>query len=673
MKKWLLSLCLCGGLLLAQDKYENLADYKLAQQAYNLGHFHQAVEHFLFVFPKVKSVEGKGKICWHLGKSYQLMHQYIQAEQWYLKAIRSTFFPKETFIALAEVLQAQNRYDDALTHLNTYKEQYGADLALENALRSIQFAKDESKNTTRYQIKAETWLNSIRADFNPRLYQDDRLLLFTSSREAGQNFQFSPITGEPFLNIFYAEKDAKGKWSFPQPFDRRVNSDQNESDAALDPEGNFLYFTRCPKQEGKISPCHIYQSRKNQTEWETPTIVEGLKPAKDINASVLHPFVSADGEHLFYASNAKTEDSKGGFDIWVCKKAEQGKWKDCEVLEGEVNTAKNELYPYLRHNGDLYFSSDGHLGMGGLDIFLAKPRKKNHLHFEKVENLGYPINSGADDFGICFEAESKEITKGYFSSNRIPEERDNLYGFVYQAMRFDLLVSVRYEDTGLPIMNAKVVLEGQGADSAVHVLYTGKNGSVSFLENPENLRYVKENSTYTLTVSKPEDKVLSQHQIFSTKGRTKSDNFFLNFVVKVDRQKPLAFPEVRYDLDQWTLQVNKTVNSKDSLDYLFDLLLDNPSIAIQIQAHTDSRGADDYNLKLSQKRAEACVDYLVNEKGIDKNRLSSEGFGKNQLRYDDAFIAQQPEEEQENYHQKNRRTEFIITSWDYKKHSPIQP
>ena len=358
----------------------------------------------------------------------------------------------------------------------------------------------------------------------------------------------------------------------------------------------------------------------------------------------------------------------GGKDLWYVEFNKRDKvWGEPVNLGETINTSADEMFPHLTDNKTLYFSSTGHPGMGGLDIFKAESSADKT--WDNVENLRYPLNSSEHDFGIIFERGSND-RRGFFTSNRQGGKgKDDLYSFNLPDIIFSLVVYVTNKEDNEPVAGVTVSLKGDDGSEVVRT--TDAEGKLVFEEEGIK-RFILKETSYNLEVSK--DEYLAATNTISTKGEEKSKRFleevFLQPVVnEVGEAIVIDFPEVQYAYDKWDLLVDARINSKDSLDYLFATLTQNPNIVIELQAHTDCRGSSRYNKDLSQKRAQSCVDYLIS-KGIPADRMVPVGYGESTPRAEGleckSIDKMGTKEEQEAAHQRNRRTQFRVLSSDYK-------
>ena len=528
---------------------------------------------------------------------------------------------------------------------------------MDQAIAECEMAQEWMDNPERYLIEPEVQINSQYFDFSPT-WADKRndMIFFTSSRPGSAGAQIDERTGQNYTDIYFSQRDKKGKWSEPYPLNNTINTQHNEGSAVLNGKRNQMYFTRCQSEKDKSLGCDIYTARKVGQNWGEPELIE-LKPkdGKEV-FTVGHPAIDDKESMMIFAGDIP--GGQGGRDLWLTTyDSRTKKWSAPQNLGPEINTADDEMFPFLHDNGNLYFASDGHPGMGGLDMFVAE--KTEDMKWGNVQNLKAPLNSVNHDYGIIFNGEEDQ---GFFTSGRAGGTgQENIWSFKMPPLVFALQGNVYDKETMVPIPEATVKVVG--SDGASFEASTDDNGGFNFEETGTD-RYIKPEVTYSMEVSK-QDYLVAKDQI-STVGVTESTTFvkefFITYVAKPDE---IEFPEVRYAYDRAELQVTEEVNSEDSLDFLYQTLVDNPTIIIELQAHTDSRGGDKYNLDLSQRRAQACVDYLIS-KGIPAERMVARGYGESKLRITDSQInAMKTNAEKEAAHQKNRRTTFAVLSFDY--------
>jgi peptidoglycan-associated lipoprotein len=449
--------------------------------------------------------------------------------------------------------------------------------------------------------------------------------------------------------------DRKGTWSEPVPLGENINTEFEEGTPALSKDFSTLYFTRCMKGKNQSFGCQIHYVERDGENWGKDKVID---IAGD-SVIVAHPAISPDDLTLYFVS-----DMKGGFggkDLWKVTRANKGdEWGTPENLGADINTANDEVFPFVHSDGTLYFSSNGHIGLGGLDIFKSRQNPNGSW---KVENMEVPINSNADDFGIVFQS---DVERGYFSSSRSPKGDDDIYTFNLPPLKFNLLGVVKDEKTDQPIPEASV--KSVSSDGLTVDITTDKNGAFRLL--------MKAATDYVLIGSKPG--YLNGKERETTKGLDKSKDF-RTVIYLSSIEKPIELPNIFYDFAKADLRPESMV----ALDGLVETLNDNPNVTIELGAHTDSRGTDADNISLSQRRAQSVVDYLI-RKGIAPDRLTAKGYGESEPKTVDAKLVQQypflkegvvlteeyinklPDSDlQEIAHQINRRTEFRVLRTDY--------
>ncbi|GAB4380766.1 MAG: OmpA family protein [Salibacteraceae bacterium] len=648
-------------------------DYtKEADQIFDAGAYHAALDAYKKAYSKEKKQSEKARILYRIGESYRQLQDEAQAQVWFDKAIAAGYDKPEIYLHYGQTYMMQSKYDEAMEMFRKALNNADPDIKreAEKGIVACEKAIKMQKNPARYVVRNEVQLNSKYLDFSP-YFADKKFesILFTSTRPSTSGNDADPINGEPFSDIFFSQRDNKGKWSAPVPLSENVNTPANEGTPNLDRKYSQLYFTRCGYDKNKAYGCQIYTSRAQGRDWAEAELLDfGI----DDTSVAAHPAVIED-DLILYVSDIT--GGQGGKDLWYIRYDKKSKfWGPPVNLGPEINTPGNEMFPYIHENGDLYFASDGHPGMGGLDIYRCplKGDSPESLSWGKPENLGAPINSSFNDFGIIYEGEND---RGYFSSDREGGKGgDDIYSFAMPPLIFKIEGTVTDVDTKEPLGNVKVKL--LGTDGTVGETTTDPTGHYVFEERENGERYIKENTSYTIEVTAVDEPATlpdgSKHKYLGAKGQEttvglkESTAFIKDFeLLCADCDKDIKMPLVLYPLGKWDLLVNDEVNSKDSLEYLYNILVENPTIVIELAAHTDTRGNEKANQILSQKRAETCVNYLI-ERGIDPARMVPVGYGESKPIVTDEEIAALPtEEEREAAHQKNRRTVFRVISFDY--------
>ena len=601
-----------------------------------------------------KERDKRGQIASRMAYAYAR----INSSQRSIAAFRNQIRYKQdsigTHLAFARQLLRNGDYKEAAKEFQLVLDSMPDNVLARNGLQSARMAPQWKKEGSRYTVKRMDVFNSRRADYSPVLFGDQYdQLYFTSTRNESSGDELSGITGAKAGDIFVSQKDDKGKWSKPEAVAGGLNTDYDEGACCFSPDQREMYLTQCVTDPSYPRYASIVTSSRSDAAWGKTQKVE---LSRDTLSSYAHPAISPDGQWLYFVSDMP--GGKGGLDIWRVRLTSAG-LGGVENVGEPINTPGNEEFPTFRPNGDLYFSSDGHPGMGGLDIYIAKVGKDRKWH---LEHPGYPLNSQGDDFGMTFEG---ALNRGFFSSNRgdgrgwdhiysfdNPEIVQTVKGWVYEQEGYELPAAQVYM-VGNDGTNLKLSVKGDGSFTQViqpNVDYIMLATCKGYLNHKEELKVpvVTESKEYTL-----------QFPLASISVPVMIDNIF-------------------YDFDKATLRPD----SEKALDELVKLLNENPNVTIELSAHCDYRGNADYNKALSQRRAEAVVDYLT-RKGIAKDRLTPMGYGKEKPKkirkkltetytwlkegdeLTEEFIKKQTKEHQEICNQLNRRTEFIVLRTTY--------
>lgn len=602
-----------------------------------------------------------GNYLFKVAECYRKTGEWRQAEIWYQKAIMRDCKEVKAQLYYAETLLMNERYDLARDAYQAYLEIVPEDPLGKNGLASVDVAIAFKSSPSGYVLQHMPVLNTKWDDYCPMYGSDDyRTLVLTSAREGSTGKGVHAATGAMPTDLYIAMSNGEGRWGKPRVMGGTVNTNFEEGSPNVSSDFTRLYYTQCRfSKKGKLG-CQIFEATQTGEGWDNPTQL----PLAPDSLVVAHPAISEDRLTLYFA--ADLPGGFGGMDLWKVTRANPTDgWGEPINLGGKINTAGNEVFPYSHHDGTFYFSSDGHVGMGGLDIYQAITWGEDSI---QVVNMRYPINSCADDFGITFKKDREE---GFFTSNR-PGGRggDDIYWFYLPPLEFNLVGDVKDEKADGPMANADVKLVG--SDGSVQVVKTDAKGEFRFKLSP-NTDYI----AITSTAGYFKGKVKT-----TTKGRTASEDISVKVGVAA-MDKPVVLPNIFYDFDRWELRPE----SRTSLMGLVELLRDNPNIVIELGSHTDARGALEYNYVLSQKRAQSVVNFLI-ENGIEPARLRAKGYAQTQCitvdralhdaapflpigqRLDEAFVNGLSEEEQELAHQANRRTEFRVLRDDYVPGSP---
>ena len=629
-----------------------------ARAAYEAGEYAVAADLFKDAYNKVSDKDIKNEIIFLIAECYRITDAPDKAEIRYKQAIQKEYPNPIIYLRYADALRMNEDYNDALEQYKKYKELVPDDPRGQEGIQSCELAIDWMNNPTPYNIESVKFFNTKEKDFSPYFGSEDyQLIYFTSSREEAMGNDIHGATSENFSDIFQSRMDRKGKWSVPVPLDENINSEFEDGTPVLNQDYSRMYFTRCIVNKNKNFGCQIYTATSQGETWSK---AEVLKITED-SIVVAHPAISSDELTLYFVSDMA--GGIGGKDIWKVTRSNEGdEWSKPENMGPEINTVDDEMFPYLHPDGTLYFSSNGRIGLGGLDIYMAKQNEDGSW---KIDNMKYPINSSADDFGIVFE---KETERGFFSSSRKGRGNDDIYSFVLPPLKFNIIGEVRDDKTDMLLIDASI--KSIGSDGITLEATSNEEGVFRFALKP--------NTDYIFVATKTG--FLNGKERETTKGLDKSTD--INVVIYLSNIAgtiELSNSSVFYDFARWELRPEAMV----SLDQLIETLNDNPSVTIELMSHTDSRGSDADNIELSQKRAQSVVDYLI-QKGIDPVRLSAKGYGESQPKQvtkrmneqypflragtvlTETYINSLPNvEQQEIAHQFNRRTEFRVLRTDY--------
>ena len=646
--------------------------FKKAETFYALGEYYDAAAQYKKAYAQTppKEKAKRGELSAKMATCYRRINATSKAIAAYNNVIRYKKADSLTHFYLAQQLMKNGSYKDAAKNfqlaIDTLSKCAKNDyLTLaRNGLKAARQAPDWKKEGSAYTIKRMELFNSRRAEYSPMLAGDDNdILYFTSTRNEAQGDEYSGITGAKAADIFFSQKDDKEKWSRPQSIDSELNTDFDEGACAFSPDGRTMYLTQCVVDANYPRFAAIVASNRSDASWSKATAVN---ISKDTLSSYAHPAVSPDGEWLYFVSDMP--GGLGGFDIWRCRLYGNNETGGAENLGAPINTAGDEMFPTFRPNGDLYFSSNGHPGMGGLDIFIAKPTKSDISENSEssdsyqLEHPGFPLNSQGDDFGMTFEGMKNQ---GFFSSNR-----GDARGFdhIYSFFNPDIIQTVKgwvYEQEGYELPAAQVYMVGND----------GTNIRLSVKGDGSFEQVIKPNVDYVLMASCKG--YLNHQEQLRVSPVSASEEYVLQFPL-YDISAPVLIENIFYDFDKATLRPESSV----ALDSLVDLLKQNPHITIELSAHTDYKGSDRYNERLSQQRAESVVRYLI-QHGIASDRLTPKGYGegmpktikkrvaerypflKEGDKLTEEFITALPEEQQEDCNQLNRRTEFRVLQTTY--------
>ena len=643
---------------------------KKGDKFFALGEYYDAATQYKKAYSQTAAKERplRGQRALKMADCYRRINQTQRAIAAYNNAVRYKQAAASDLLHLGQLQLKNGSYKEAEKTFTALLDSLPGDPMVKSGIESARMAPVWKANAeySGYTVKKQELFNSRRAEYSPMLWGDEAdQLLFTSTRNQARGGELSGITGMKNGDIFFSQKDDKGKWSRPEPIESDLNTDDDEGTCTFTPDFKTMYLTICKTDPSYPRYAQIATSQRSDASWSKAT---PLEITKDTLSAFAHPAVSPDGMWLYFVSDMP--GGLGGYDIWRMQMTAHG-LVGLENLGEPINTPGNEMFPTFRPNGDLYFSSDGHPGMGGLDIFIAKPVEPTTDPSSTggdedgyyLEHPGYPLNSSGDDFGMTFEGLHN---RGYFSSNRGDARGwDHIYsfekeeiiqtvkGWVYEQEGYELPAGLVYM-VGNDGTNKKLSVKGDGSfteEIKPGVDYVFLGTCKGYLNHKEELRV---------------DSVLE------------SEEYVLQFPL-ASITAPVLIDNIFYDFDKATLRPEST----EALDNLITLLNENPNVTIELSAHTDFRGSDQYNQRLSQRRAESVVNYLIAH-GIAADRLSPVGYGEEKpkvikrkltekypwLKEGDVLTEQfiaalGDEEKQETCHQLNRRTEFIVLRTTY--------
>ena len=631
--------------------------FKKGEKFLALGEYFDAAAQYKKAYsntkPKDKAL--RGKYAAKMALCYNRINFNQKAVAAYRNAIRYHADSIDMHLAFAKALLKDGNYKEAEQEFRMLLDSMPGNVLAKNGLQSALTARKLKEEGSQYIVKKMDLFNSRRADFSPMFCGDQyEQLFFTSTRNEAEGDELSGITGTKNGDIFYSQKDEKGKWGKPQQITSGLNTEFDEGACCFSPDQRVMYLTQCVSDPSYPRYATIVTSNRSDAAWSK---VSKLEVTRDTLSSYAHPAVSPDGEWLYFASDMP--GGKGGFDIWRVRLTAAG-LGGVENLGEPINTPGDEMFPTFRPNGDLYFSSNGHPGLGGLDIFIARYDKNK----KKVvlEHPGYPLNSQADDFGMTFEGAHN---KGFFSSNRGDGRGwDHIYSFEKPEI-IQTVTGWVYEMEGYELPSAQVYIVGN--DGTNKTLSVKGDGSFTEVVTP-GVDYV------LLATCKG---FLNHKEEISIKPSAESQDHVLQFPLASIRV-PVLIDNIFYDFDKYTLRAESTA----ALDELVKLLEENPNVTIELSSHCDYKGSEAYNKTLSQRRAETVVKYLIS-KGIKADRLTPVGYGKMKpkairkkltekytwLKEGDVltedYIKKLDKEKQEICNQLNRRTEFIVLRTTY--------
>jgi len=617
---------------------------KKANKAFENGEFQESITLYKNI---LKKSPNDAKANFYMAESYRQSNRASEAIPYYKKAVEGKLDNDSLGFFYAYALKAGGDYDQAGQQLDQFIASTSNELYLKRAndeIQNLSYLEEVKSKKNFYRVRNMKGINTPRAEYSP-VYEDGKLF-FTSSRS---NNKIYKATGTPFSNIYSVKtKGAKIDSATIKPLSDVINDNNvNDGSVTFSPDGKTMVFAKgnSGKKKGTYD-VNLYTSRYRNGEWTEPKQLNINK----LNSFDSSPAFSRDGKTLYFASNRS--GGIGGTDIYSARKSARGRYSKVKNLGSTINTAGNEMFPYISDDGHMYLSSDGHPGFGGLDLFYAKRSNGKTT----IENMGTSINSNADDFGLyLFKPD-----RGFFTSNRSGGQGDDdIYTFVNEDPDLRIVnyflrgVTMTHNDQDSLVILSKTKVELLDfSGDILEDIVTGDDGKFLFrVYEHEHYQMIGEHIG-------GKDQYLKTREEFTTFGKSIAQEDLKKLITnvhfdtvlvleKIEKNKVFVLENIYYDLDKWDIRTDAEI----ALDKLVQILQDNPDIKIELSSHTDARAPDEYNMTLSDKRANSAVRYIISQ-GIDKARMTAKGYGESQL----IILSAQTEEE----HQVNRRTEFKI-------------
>jgi peptidoglycan-associated lipoprotein len=625
-----------------------------ADKAFSLEQYVKAAELYKKAYQKTKIRAVKAEIIFKQAECYRMSGNIKRAESYYKRAIKAKYPDVVVYLRYADVLRMQDDLVEAKIQYTKYLEMNPMDVNGEMGLKSCDFAMKWKDLPTRYKVELMPLVNSRNSDYSPAFGNGEYTeMYFTSSRKGGLTDKVDDRTGEPFSDVYFTKINKKGKWSVPVVVAEPINTTGNEGSVALNKRGTVMYLTQCKVEKKKALGCGIYVSKRKGKLWGA---LQLLQIKVDSNTSIGHPALSEDETILIFSSDLS--GGYGGKDLWISVKGKRNTWSDPVNLGPMVNTPGDEMFPFLHTDGTIYFSSNGHVGMGGLDIY--KTSQDANGAYKLPVNLKSPVNSSADDFSMIIE---KDGERGYLTSSRDGGKGgDDIYQFELPPLQLALKGIVTDSKTGAIMTGIKVQLIGN--DGTANEVETDNTGTYEFILKPLTSYEIVVNTEGYLNKSVNE----------TTVGIENNKVFVVDLSVDPVK-KEVILPRIEYDFNKYDLRPQSIAD----LDLLAETLKDNLNVVIELKSHTDYVGSNAQNNKLSQQRADACVAYLISQ-GIDAGQLVAKGIGEKEPfvieakdgRFKEGDVLTESyikkirfKKNKEKANQFNRRTSFKVLREDY--------
>lgn len=549
-----------------------------------------------------------------LAESYRKVNDMVKAEETYKLVVEKSDASGMDYYLYSRVLLANNKYEESQVQLDKYRKKESSSLGGDFNMESIEKLRSTAD---KYAIEKAAVSTDGYDDFSPVLVGGN--LYFSSNRSNSVAIQRTYAwDGKPFLNLYQAGVSADGTSGDVEPIAKGINGKWHEGTASFTADGNTAYFTRNDVVDGKlgestsgITQLKIYSSERNEDgSWSSPVELS-------INSSEYstgHPSVSADGKTLYFVSDR--EGGQGGSDIYRARKNDDGSWGEAENLGSSVNTPMNDLFPFIHGSGNLYFASEGHLGLGGLDVFIALP---NGDGFMTPRNMGYPFNQGSDDFGVWV---ADDFASGYLSSNRDASSYgDDIFSYTMQPSKTTLTIKVQDVDHKTPVEGIRVSVKAKDGDFYKNGITDAQGAVVFDIEGYGEMAVEAEGDQYRLNAS---NYTAVNHGV----------DYEDEMIVEVKEIKPegplvtehadyFAFVPIYFEYDNWKLNEQAIPR----MDTIIAIMKDFPEYKIEAYSHADCRGSKGFNQWLSEKRLESTMEYLVGN-GLPRERIFGKAMGE---------------------------------------------
>lgn len=619
-----------------------------ARESFKKKEYFTAGDIYKGVYSKTKNKDEKNEASYQTAECYRLANDMKNAENWYRKTAKADPANQDAQFKLAQALKNNQKFSEAIVEFNNYKKKNPSDTRVDDEIKGCELALKWKNEKTRYVVENVKAINTKWSDFSPMFYKRNDLF-FTSDRENGTSKKMYGWTGNSFTDLYKVtfKADRKNpnsiKYDIPALVDKGpVNTPYNDGTACFDSRGTTMYFTQCNGKDGKGKNCRIYQTTAQGTLWSEP---EPLSFSTD-SFTCGHPCLSKDGQVLYFSSDMP--GGQGGKDLWYVTYTKRSKtWGDPINLGPTINTAADDMYPFIAEDGTLFFSSGGHVGLGGVDIYYSKGE---FADWSEPVNMKSPINSGGDDFAVTMD---KNKESGYFSSNREGGKgQDDIYRFYMTPLVFTLSGVVRDSMTRELLPNTTITITSS-SDTGKIIVKTDGAGAYRIT--------LKAKTDYELFAAK-EEYYDSKTESQTTRNLEQSADLVQDFVIKeFNFEEMIKIEGIYYDLDMANIRPDAAL----ILDSMVLTLKKYPKLRVELGSHTDCRADSVYNRGLSQRRADSAVAYMVRH-GIDSARMVARGYGETMLVNDCAcegsYVKRACTDEE---HQMNRRTTFRILDNKY--------